>query len=410
MLLKRKIVVNDSESGLSFFSILEEMKLTASAFDIAVSYIQISGWVLVEKILSNVNPERIRLLITDQFGFTHPEALRKAYEYGIKVRIYTGDRIYHPKVYLAYGEDGKPNSALVGSANLSESGLMVGIEAGVFFSELPLLKKLRRWFNALFSDTGRTIGLDKNLLAKISQDWKATAANRLKSLQVKRRKHLRAEPGPEISPEDLLVMEDLFSTIKLPIGILSIDHARNNIRNLRRLLEVLSRYPQVSSKERSELRLLGFVDRSELNHLGGIARMCRTEKSLAKIWCRWVLGQKISELEKINSRIASFKRAARQFWRLKFAVRRFFLTNLESGENRNILQTIELLCNSGDIVRELTLNDFKLLTSLLSKRDLLPDFLRKAIIDYQNNKGSRSWKGEDRKTMLTAWRDVCEEK
>jgi hypothetical protein len=364
---------------------------------------------LIEKILSDVEPERIRLVITDQFDFTHPEALRKAYEYGIQVRIFTGDRVYHPKVYLAYGEGGKPTSALVGSANISESGLVMGIEAGVLFSELPLLKKLQGWFNALFSDSQHTLALDKHLLTKIGEEWEAAAAQRLKSRKVMRRKRLGTEPGPEISPEDLLVMEDLFSTIKVPIGILSIDHARNNIRNLRRLLDVLGRYPQVSSKERSELRLLGFVDGSELTHLGGIARVCRTEKSLAKIWCKWVAGQKTPELKKINPRILSFKRAARQFWKLNRGVRRFFLNNLESRESRNILQTIELLCNSGDVVRELTLNDFKMLTSLLSKRDLLPDYLRKAIIDYQKNKGSRSWKGEDRKTMLTAWRDVSEE-
>jgi HKD family nuclease len=405
--MKRKIVVNDSERGLSFFSILEKMKPNASAFDIAVSYIQISGWVLIEEILSNVKPERIRLLITDQFGFTHPEALRRAYEYGIKVKIYKGERIYHPKVYLTYGEDEQPKGALVGSANISESGLMAGVEAGVFFSESPLLKTLRRWFNALFNDTERTISLDKHLLIKIGREWRAAATDRLKSLKAQRRKTLRGESGPRISPEDLLVMEDLFSTIRLPIGILSIDHARNNIRNLRRLLDVLDRYPQVSSKERSELRLLGFVNGSELTHLGRVAKIRRTEKSLAKTWCKWVLEQKTSELETINPRIASFKRAAQQFWKLDLGVRRFFLNNLESRENRNILQTIELLCNSGEVVRELTLNDFKILTSLLSKQDLLPDFLNKAIIDYQKNKGSRSWKGEDRKTILTAWRDLC---
>jgi hypothetical protein len=312
-------------------------------------------------------------------------------------------------VYLAYGEDGKPNSALVGSANLSESGLVMGVEAGVFFSESLLLKRLRRWFNALFSDSQCTIALDKNLLTKIDQEWKAAATNRLKSFKAKKRKPLKGEPGPEIPPEDLLVMEDLFSTVKLPIGILSMDHARNNIRSLRRLLDVLGRYPQVNSKERSELRLLGFVQGSELNHLGSVARLCHTEKSLAKVWCRWVLGQKTSELQRINPRIASFRLAARQFWKLDFSVRRFFLNNLESKENRSILQTIELLCNSGEVVRKLKLIDFKILTSLLAKREMLPAFLRKAIIDYQNNKGSRTWRGEDRKTMLTAWRDVCEE-
>jgi hypothetical protein len=165
----------------------------------------------------------------------------------------------------------------------------------------------------------------------------------------------------------------------------------------------------VNSKERSELRLLGFVQGSELNHLGSVARLCHTEKSLAKVWCRWVLGQKTSELQRINPRIASFRLAARQFWKLDFSVRRFFLNNLESKENRSILQTIELLCNSGEVVRKLKLIDFKILTSLLAKREMLPAFLRKAIIDYQNNKGSRTWRGEDRKTMLTAWRDVCEE-
>ena len=89
----KQFVINDSGSGVSFLDALETIIENASALDIAVSYVQISGWVLFEKIIRNIEPSNIRLLITDQFGFTHPEAMRRAYKYGLQIRSPSGSHL-----------------------------------------------------------------------------------------------------------------------------------------------------------------------------------------------------------------------------------------------------------------------------------------------------------------------------
>jgi hypothetical protein len=141
--------------------------------------------------------------------------------------------------------------------------------------------------------------------------------------------------------------------------------------------------------------------------LGNAARNCRTERTLAEVWCNWALHKEDSELEQINPRIASFKRAARQFWKLSQQVREFFFSNLRSNEQRRLLQTIELLCNGSKVVRKLSLSDFVALSSVIIKAQQLPTFLQKPILEYQSNKGSRSWESDDRKTMLIAWQSVA---
>ncbi len=407
-----QFIINDPDRGISFLSMLKELLLKASALDIAVSYVQISGWVLIEQLIDKMDPKKIRLLITDQFAITHPEALRKALERGIQVRSYVGNRIYHPKVYLVYDATGQPSSAIIGSANMSESGLKIGVEAGVVLSNARLLKKLKNWFEQLFEDDQYTPPLDNILLEKLTLIWNQTAVKRVEIQRIRRKNLPQPLSVPDPSPGDVDILEDLFSTIRLPIGILSIDHAGNNIRNLKRLLVVLKRYPKITNKGRSELYLLGFMEkeRDELTTLGSSAKRYRTEKALAEGWCDWVFNQEESELKKLNPRIASFRQAASQFWKLSSEVRTFFFDNLQSRRHRKVLQTIELLCNGSDVVHELMLSDFESLAPVILKVRQLPTFLQRPILDYQENKVSRSWSGDDRKTILTAWRTVTKGK
>jgi HKD family nuclease len=405
--MNSQFVVNDPSRGTTFFSALRQLVQHASALDIAVSYVQVSGWELIEQLIAKIKSSGIRLLITDQFAITHPEALRKALERGIQIRNYGGSRIYHPKVYLVYDADGRPKSAIVGSANISESGLNMGVEAGVVISDPYALEDLKNWFEQLFNDNKHTTAIDRESLKKFDRIWHLAATKRFKIEQIARRRLPKAIKEIVPSPGEVQILEDLFSTIRLPIGILSIDHARNNVRNLKRLLEVLSRYPEIHSKERSELRLLGFVKENSLTELGNAARNCRTERALAETWCNWALHKEDSELEQINPRIVSSKRAARQFWKLRQQVREFFFSNLRSNEQRRVLQTIELLCNGSKVVRQLSLSDFVALSSVIMKVQQLPTFLQKPIHEYQSNKGSRSWDSDDRKTMLIAWQSMA---
>ena len=71
------------------------------------------------------------------------------------------------------------------------------------------------------------------------------------------------------------------------------------------------------------------------------------------------------------------------------------------------LQIIEFLCNASDVVQELSLEDIKALEPLLKSPERLPEFVRNAVLDYQDNKGTRGWDFPDRKIVPLAWNDAA---
>jgi HKD family nuclease len=404
------LVVNDSRRQTSFSSSLKDLLRGAVSLDLAVSYVQISGWDLIEGLTTLIDRTKIRLLVTDQFGISHPDALKKAKRQGVRVRVFVGSRIYHPKVFIVYGSDGRPTGAIVGSANLSGSALESSVEVGFVLSEPQVLAEVVDWFEHLFRDQLGTTDLDDDLLRRLKQAWKAAAASRVLVRRVRRKVLPRSvRPSAPIA-EDVDILEDLFHTIRLPIAVLNIDQAGNNIRNLTRLLQVLRRYPRIDSKERSELHLLGLLNGDKLTRTGKTVKTCKSEKDLAEKWCQWVYREKEAKLQNINPRIASFRRAATQFWGLQDVVIQFFLSSLQSKLKRNTLKMIELLCNGGDPVQHLDVSDFESLAPIISRVKELPVSLRWPVLEYWENKGSRSWSGNDRSTLLTAWRRVMKAK
>jgi len=215
-----------------------------------------------------------------------------------------------------------------------------------------------------------------------------------------------------MDPEDLDTLEDVFATIQLPIGLVNIDYAGNNIRNLGRIRKVLADWPAVragtgvAGKQRSELKLLGFAEGRDLTPLGRAASVAGSDEEVARLWCAWLQGTPDAELGRINGKLLVAKRVFAQFWSLQAEVRDYFLANAEHPANRKTLQTIELLSNARDVVQELSLDDIRTLTPLLERPQRLPLFVRKAIDDYQDNKGTRGWEFPDRRILPIAWREA----
>jgi hypothetical protein len=75
-----------------------------------------------------------------------------------------------------------------------------------------------------------------------------------------------------------------------------------------------------------------------------------------------------------------------------------------SDAERPTLQIIELLCNASDVVQELSLEDIEALAPLLAQPQRLPQFVCNAVLDYQDNKGTRGWDFPDRKIVPLAWK------
>jgi HKD family nuclease len=398
--MSNRFVQNASTQGFAFKHNIISAIANAHSVDIAVSYLKMTGWYMLSAALKKISPVRIRVLTTDQMNVTQPAVLSAALQSGIQIKCYCGNRVYHPKVYLLHGVAKNKDIAILGSANISGSGLQSGIEAGIQISDSILFRRLAKWFDALFCDPAAR-EIDERFIKEYEERWEPAARARVplrRASKVRRRRNIAP------TPEDLETLDDAFSTIILPVGTLGFDQAANNIRNLSRLLEVIGRYPDIGSKERSELRLLGFMQSGRLSALGSKARGCGTTAAVAKLWSSWLKKTPNAALNSINKRLASFKRAVTRFWRLKPEVRNFFLRELSNPAERKTLQAIELCCNGSEVVESFLINDFRAMAPFMLRGKKLSAFIRHAVADYLDNKGSRSWKTDDRRIVLNSWR------
>jgi len=221
------------------------------------------------------------------------------------------------------------------------------------------------------------------------------------------------EPA-EPSTSNLGTLKDVFATIQLPIGLLNMDYAANNVRNVERVREIISDWGTVKAseepthgKQRNEMKLLGFAQGKELTALGSAAANARSLEEIARLWCAWIQQTSADELVAVNSKLLMAKRVFIQFWELREEVRSHFLRYAErpSDKEKPILQIIELLCNASDAVRRFSLNDVHLLVSLLRQPELLSESVSKAVLEYQENKGARGWELPDRRIIPLAWKE-----
>src|SRR5438477_1824390 len=111
-------------------------------------------------------------------NITQPAVLNAALQSGIQIKCYRGNRVYHPKVYLIHGVTKAKDVAILGSANISGSGLENGIEAGIQISDPIFLKRLTRWFDVLFRDPAAQ-EIDKNFIREYEKRWKRAARARV---------------------------------------------------------------------------------------------------------------------------------------------------------------------------------------------------------------------------------------
>lgn len=374
---------------------------------------QMSGWELFRKQTSGLPLAKMRLVCTDQLGITHPAAVSRAIADGVKIRNFDGKVTYHPKVYLAHDKNNRPTRFLLASANLSYSAFTGSIEAGILGEDSTGLKTLHNWFNNLFQNKSEEFTVER--LREMEIKWRATAANRTRA-RLNVRRELAALPGlpPSVETEDLDALEDVFATVQLPIGLLNMDYAGNNIRNVERVREVLADWTNVRvlrkpahSKQRSELKLLGFVREGELTELGRAAAAAGSREEVARLWCAWLQRTPNHELYLINEKLLVAKRVFAQFWKLQPDVRDYFLRGVENPIDRLTLQTIELLCNARSVVEDLSIEDIKTLAPLVENLERLPEFVRHSFAEYKENKGTRSWNSPDRKIVPLAWKEAA---
>jgi HKD family nuclease len=398
-----RIILNNFEGNTSFKQAFGQLIDGADTLSVAVSYLQVGGWELFRNYAQRLSLPKMRMVCTDQLGITQPAAVKRAIESKVQIRNFVGNVVYHPKVFLAHDKQGQPSRFMLGSANLSASAFSNSVEAGVLSEEKDGLKTLDRWFNDLFEH--KSAAFTPELLHAMEVKWRVAAAERARNrLQV--RGQLAVAAGTQsipFAPEDVDTIEDVLATIQLPIGLLNMDYAANNVRNITKAREVIANPAGASGKQQSELKLLGFMQRGNLTALGRAAAAAKTNDAVARLWCEWLERTPDAQLRDINEKLLVAKRVFPQFWRLKKDVREYFLVNAQSPGDRKTLQTIELLCNARQIVQDLSLNDIRTLSSLLQSNKV-PEYIRSEVAEYFENKGQRGWDTDDRRIVPLAWR------
>lgn len=103
---------------------------------LAVAFVRLSGVALLKHHLSSLAVRgTVRVLCGVDLGLTEPAALRELRSLGAEVRVYVGGEIFHPKGYVVQ-LPGK-TCAIVGSGNVSASGLVTGREWSVLLEDPP---------------------------------------------------------------------------------------------------------------------------------------------------------------------------------------------------------------------------------------------------------------------------------
>jgi HKD family nuclease len=160
-------LTNNSEASAR--SVLLDYLSWATHIDFAVAFIRRSGLSLIKEQLKTImqNAGRVRVISGQDFGYTEPEALHDLMELGAEVKIFVGEQIFHPKCYIF--RNAHKCSAVIGSSNLTSSGIEEGVEWNIAIDNEPvLLEEIVQSFERLWiSDQAQYAS--KALLDKLVQ-------------------------------------------------------------------------------------------------------------------------------------------------------------------------------------------------------------------------------------------------
>jgi HKD family nuclease len=224
-----------------------ELASKSNTISIAVSYIQMSGWELLKATLTEKKIKSLRILCTDQLGITDPNAVREIIKSGAAIRVFTGNVVFHPKVYIGTTK-GTSDIFLMGSANLSRSALISGVEADLAGEDSA--GKLKIWFDGLFDDNSKSANFDEDRLTALDLAFSSRTKSRIAFKRFNKSK-IQPENQAESTVDDASIMESIFSNLELGTTPLNFDKAGNNIRRLGMIFDVLHGTRDLVGKTRS---------------------------------------------------------------------------------------------------------------------------------------------------------------
>ena len=173
-----KLLINDSHRGLKLQSVIERELLKCNEFAFCVAFIKTSGLAqLIEPLLQLRNHNISgRILTTDYFYTTEPQALRKLLEYpNIEVRFFeTNNNLgFHTKGYIF--KEPETVKIIVGSSNLTGAALATNKEWNMLFvttHQGGIAQNVTDEFNELWNHE-LTVKLTEDVIARYEKKFEA---------------------------------------------------------------------------------------------------------------------------------------------------------------------------------------------------------------------------------------------
>jgi HKD family nuclease len=156
--MSTRIHVGHSKTA-SFESLLTEglSQTRCRSIGLAVAYVSSYGAHSIKKLSRDVGLSQIRLITDIRDAVTHPQALRLALAEKWSVRVVNAERTFHPKLYVGgkrFDSSGavlEPRTFLIGSSNLTRSGLNTNVECCLIRNSVSDLRNVGKVFASLWS-------------------------------------------------------------------------------------------------------------------------------------------------------------------------------------------------------------------------------------------------------------------
>jgi HKD family nuclease len=135
--------------------------LNAKSIKLATAFAHWTGWKHFEPHIQKTSAN-VKLLSGLSFCQTEPDVLydwlQRAQKGHVQVRLFTDAKTtFHPKVLLV--RNPRRAFVVVGSGNLSEGGLLLNLECGLYSDEKGVYSRVNDWFERLFGDESLTTDL-----------------------------------------------------------------------------------------------------------------------------------------------------------------------------------------------------------------------------------------------------------
>ena len=228
-----KSVLVGAPVGYSFLQGLQ----SASCVRVAMAFGHMTGWRAIEAALQQSRARKIEILLGVAFFQTEPALLKLLLDWqDVKkcaARLAPSQTTFHPKVWIITAQDS--THAIVGSANLSNGGLVRNTECSAYLGNSDDIESLNTWFDQLWQESSplttdicqmyeakylsllQTRNQSREAIRAAIKEWDALQSDWKKDEAIKEaRQYLASDDGRAASLHRVQAMEQIRKCLKPP--------------------------------------------------------------------------------------------------------------------------------------------------------------------------------------------------